>query len=137
MIVTLREDIPQLGKKNERVKVSDAYARNVLVPQDKAFVGEQTLFRITAAPPVINHDNLATLLREPFLFELAANEKGTLYKKITSKEVVKKIASRLSLSEHVISMSKDFTPIDQLGEHTVRFQIDGVSYTSTIIAQAT
>lgn len=41
MHVILLEDIPSLGKVGDRVKVSDGYGRNYLVPQKKAILGTE------------------------------------------------------------------------------------------------
>jgi len=41
MHVILLEDIPSLGKVGERVKVSDGYGRNYLIPQKKAMLATE------------------------------------------------------------------------------------------------
>jgi large subunit ribosomal protein L9 len=41
MHVILLEDIPSLGKVGDRVKVSDGYGRNYLIPQKKAILGTE------------------------------------------------------------------------------------------------
>ncbi len=48
MFVTLKENIPALGKAGDIVKVSDSYARNFLIPSKKAFLGKQEAFRVRA-----------------------------------------------------------------------------------------
>jgi len=45
MHVILLEDIPSLGKVGDRVKVSDGYGRNYLVPQKKAILATEKGFK--------------------------------------------------------------------------------------------
>lgn len=137
MIVTLREDIPKLGKKNERVKVSDAYARNVLIPRKMAFVGEQTLFHIepTQNKANISHKKLLDLLTAPFLFSGKANENGGLYKKITAKDIATQVSKRSGLPSSIVHIGKDFESISRVGDSERLVSIDNYTYKISLTVQ--
>jgi ribosomal protein L9 len=72
MKVILKEDIKGVGKKNEIINASDGYARNFLLPKNKAVEA--------------NAENMS---------KLQAQKDANLYKKSVEKEEAKKIANNM------------------------------------------
>ena len=73
MKVILKEDIKGVGKKNEIINASDGYARNFLLPKNKAVEA--------------NAENMS---------KLQAQKDATQYKKDVEKEEAKKVADKMS-----------------------------------------
>lgn len=73
MKVILKEDIKGVGKKNEIINASDGYARNFLLPKNKAVEA--------------NAENMS---------KLQAQKNATQYKKDVEKEEAKKVADKMS-----------------------------------------
>ena len=73
MKVILKEDIKGVGKKNEIINSSDGYARNFLLPKNKAVEA--------------NAENMS---------KLQAQKNATQYKKDVEKEEAKKVADKMS-----------------------------------------
>ncbi|PIS41159.1 MAG: hypothetical protein COT25_04605 [Candidatus Kerfeldbacteria bacterium CG08_land_8_20_14_0_20_42_7] len=137
MYVTLLTDVKGLGKKTERVRVSDAYARNVLIPQKRAFVGEQTPFTASAqlsAKNLPSPEDIVQLLTKPLQILKRANENGGLYEKFTEKECIKDIAHLLKVFESQIHL-KGFSSIKNIGEHTIPFTVSSKEYSLQVIIQ--
>lgn len=130
MFVTLREDVPTLGKKNERVQVSDAYARNVLVPKKLAFVGIQSELRIVNSVKTLEVDTaqIKKLLLQPIVFVGKVNDDGGLYKKINEKDIITRLVHITGLNQTVFSFDKSFEVITNAGEYSRPVRIKGKTY---------
>ncbi len=48
MEVILKEDVPNLGYKDDIVNVKDGYARNYLIPQEKAYIATESAKKMLA-----------------------------------------------------------------------------------------
>lgn len=130
MFVTLLRDIKNVGKKSERIRVSDAYARNVLIPKGLAIVAEQSAYRI-ATTPEIDEKQIEGQLLKPFEFKVKVNEKDRLYKKILPKDIEQAVAERLHIDQSHISADMDAS-ISALGEFSAKIHMFQKSFTSTI-----
>lgn len=98
MRVILREDVPNLGKRGEVVKVADGYARNFLVPRGLAYrhtdgVGKQVAHesRTRAARDTKGRaaaELLAGRLKtEVFRFVRKVGETGSLFGSVTAADI--------------------------------------------------
>ena len=135
MILTLTKDVARLGKIGDRVRVSDAYARNVLIPQKIGFVKEQTLFRVSAKQKEsINHEEAKMKFSEPFSLKRKANEKGGLYEKISRADLERLADERLHIkSGSVVCELAD--PLSAVGTHDVQCALDGRTYNLHVVIE--
>jgi len=137
MFVTLLRDFPRLGKKTERVQVSDAYARNVLIPQNIATIGEQSAYRLPKPQQYspIDHEKTLELLKEPFLLKRALNEKGGLYEKVTGRDIAHLVSQRIGAPEHAIKVDLP-EPIASAGTTSIVSHIASKHYSITVTVQS-
>jgi large subunit ribosomal protein L9 len=121
-----------LGEKYEKVRVKPIFARNVLLPHNKA---------VLATPMNINNyrqkmesaqkeiEKKATDLKDLFtkieeanglLFVVKVNDEGGLYAKIDENDIVKKIAEdyKIDVPSHLFKMKKKIT---ETGTYKVAF----------------
>ena len=133
MKVIFLRDVPKIGKKHEVKEVADGYARNVLIP--KGFVAQATPQALTKAQKeqeAIKHvkeGELAALRTELKKVDGAtvtiiekANEKGVLFHKIGSKEIIKILKEKTgaSLSEKMLKGD----PLKATGEHKILIETE-------------
>ncbi len=130
--VILLEADKHLGEKYEKVRVKPIFARNVLLPKNKA---------VLATPMNINNyrqkmesaqkeiEKKANDLKDLFakieeanglLFVVKVNEEGWLYAKIDENDIVKKIAEdyKIDVPSHLFKMKKKIT---ETGTYKVAF----------------
>lgn len=133
MFITLLKDIPSLGKKTERILVSDAYARNVLIPQRIGIVGEQTPFKIQKAKPLssVDLEGVAEKLKEPISISRKMNEKGGLYEKVDKNDIMELLKKRLHVDESQIKVSLT-SPLHEAGEHTIAVAVSSKKFDITL-----
>lgn len=136
MFVTLLKDVKGLGKKTERVRVSDAYARNVIIPQAIGVIGEQSAFSLEKKTPShkLNLEDVRKKLSLGLHLSKEANDKGGLYEKLTEKQCLKEVSRLLGIGENRIKLQK-YEPIHQIGAHLVHFQIEGNSFDLLVTIQ--
>lgn len=132
MEVILREDMPKLGQAGDIVKVKDGFARNFLLPQNKAMVS--------------NHKNLAALEKqrqalaakaaklrqdaESIAERLSAlviniakevGENGRLFGSVTNQDIAEALqAESIEIDRHKIILE---APIKEIGDHSVDIKL--------------
>lgn len=133
MFVTLKENIPGLGKAGDIVKVSDSYARNFLIPSKKAFIGKQEAFRVqqvqTHQP--LSRETVLDRLGKGIAMSMPANESGGLYKKISPKELQRIIGERIGTAEKLVKLNHQ-DALHAIGSYQVPFVVQGESFTASI-----
>ncbi len=108
MIVILKQDVPGTGKAGEVVKVSDGFARNMLIPRGMALEAtegnvrnlekQQELQRKKAADSKAHAQAQAEDLKtKKVVIKAKAGEGGRLFGAITSKDVSEAIKSQLGM----------------------------------------
>jgi len=130
--VILLETDKHLGEKYEKVRVKPIFARNVLLPKDKA---------VLATPMNINNykqkmesaqkdiEKKATSMKDLFakihandglLFTVKVNKEWSLYAKIDENDIAKKVADeyKMNIDSHLFKMKKK---VSELGEYKVTF----------------
>ena len=133
MIVILLKDVKGLGKTGEVVKVSDGYARNMLIPKGAATEATEGNVRNLEKQKAIQTENkkkelaeanaLADRIKElTVVIKTKSGEGGKLFGSITSKD----IADALS-SQHKIDIDKRKfileNPIKHIGTFSVEIKI--------------
>jgi len=136
MFVTLLKDVKGLGKKTERVRVSDAYARNVIIPQSMGVVGEQSSFTLEkkTQTQALHIEQVQRKLALGLCLSKEANDKGGLYEKLTEKQCLKEVSRLLEIGENRIKLQK-YEPIHQIGTQSIHFLIEGNALDLTVTIQ--
>jgi large subunit ribosomal protein L9 len=139
MEIILIEDVPSLGKRGDRVKVSDGYARNYLLPRNKAVImtalGLKTLER---AQHQFQHSQdklqqeaqaLAQKIEEISCTVVKpAGEEGKLFGAVTSADIAEALTEQgVSVDRKKIVLEE---PIKNLGVYTVSLKLH-----PTVVAQ--
>jgi large subunit ribosomal protein L9 len=137
--VILNEDLPNLGRTGDVVKVRAGYARNYLLPRKLAVEADQKNIRAfehqkrTAAKrgEIKRNDALALTLHA------RAGEEGKLFGSITNIDIERAVREKgLDIERRKIHLPE---PIKQLGDFTVPVKLDSeveASLKITVAAQA-
>ena len=129
MIVILNRDVKGTGKAGDIVKVSDGYARNMLIPKgyakeategnvrnlekQKALAAEKKAEEKAAAQALAEKINAASVT-----IKTKAGEGGRIFGSITSKDIADALADQKKLAVDKKKIQLD-NPIKQTGEMTV------------------
>ena len=139
MEIILMEDVPSVGKMGDKVRVSDGYARNYLLPRKKAVIataaGLQVLER---AKQLVQHRGerseqeareLAQRLAEiSCTIAKPAGEGGKLFGAVTSADIEKALqAQGVQVDRKKIVLEE---PIKNIGAYTVSLKLH-----PTVVAQ--
>ena len=128
MEVILKEDIVNLGKIGEVVRVRDGYARNFLLPQKKALrATDDNRKRFESQRSHLEARNLerrqeaeavaVKLNGQSFVVVRQAGETGQLYGSVTARDVAELIdAGGFSISRSQVALN---SPIKTIGLHAV------------------
>ncbi len=132
MQVILREDMDQLGKIGEIIKVKDGYARNYLVPMKKAIEATPKNLRAMdhakkmVADRIRQLKKLATADADRIksisvTIRAKAGEEGKLFGSVTSMDIAEAVkAQGVEIDKRKIILEE---PIKRLGEHTVTVKL--------------
>lgn len=139
MEIILMEDVPSVGKVGDRVRVSDGYARNYLLPRKKAVMATAT------SQKALEHERHLLLHKEDRLAQEAqelvqkleeiscsvakpAGEGGKLFGAVTSADIAKALREQgVSVDRRKIVLEE---PIKNLGAYTVSLKLH-----PTVVAQ--
>lgn len=133
MIVILNRDVKGTGKAGDIVKVSDGYARNMLIPKgyakeategnvrnlekQKAIAAEKKAEEKAAAQALAEKINVASVT-----IKTKAGEGGRIFGSITSKDIADALADQKKLTVDKKKIQLD-NPIKQTGEMTVDIKL--------------
>ena len=131
MQVILLESLNKLGKAGEVIAVKDGYAKNYLIPQNKAIVANKTnLADLKNRISKINSNNdkriaeassiKESLDNEIYTIETEANEEGILYGSINPQQIIQLLSDKL---KDINSDSIVMPQIKNLGEHSVTIRL--------------
>ena len=128
MEVILLERVPNLGQMGEKVRVKDGYARNFLLPRQKALrASKDNLARFETQRAQLEERNLEqrkeagsvgeTLDGKNFVLVRQAGETGVLYGSVTTRDVSEAItAEGITVNRQQVVIN---TPIKTIGLHSV------------------
>jgi large subunit ribosomal protein L9 len=128
MQVILREDVDNLGKIGDLVKVKDGYARNFLVPSKKAIEATPKNMKAMDHAKKMVSDRLRTLKKSAaadadrikslsITIKAKVGEEGKLFGSVTSMDIAAAMqAQGVAIDRRKISLEE---PIKRLGEFTV------------------
>ena len=133
MIVILKKDIKGTGKAGDVVKVSDGYARNMLLPRGLATEATEGNLRQLekqkeiaaqkkAEEKAAAEELAAKLNKAAVTIKIRAGEGGRTFGSITSKDVADAIASQLGIEVDKKKIKLD-APIKQVGEVEVELRL--------------
>jgi len=132
MKVILREDIENLGKAGEVVKVADGYGRNYLIPRRLALVADVRNMKALEHDRMViekrakkarkaAEDVAASISGMSLSISARAGEEGKLFGAVTSRDIAEALdAKGIKVDRKVILLEE---PIKQLGEYTVKIRI--------------
>ena len=132
MQVILREDIDNLGKIGDLVKVADGYARNYLVPKKKAIEATpKNLGAMEHAKKMVS-DRLRKLKKESaadadrikalaVTIKAKVGEEGKLFGSVTSMDIAEAVkAQGVLIDKRKIVLEE---PIKRLGDYTITIKL--------------
>ena len=131
MQIILLESLNKLGKAGEVVSVKDGYAKNFLIPQNKAIVANKTnLADLKNKISKINSDNdkriaEASVMKEnlngkTYEIQIEANDEGILYGSVNQQQIVQLISDQ---ADGVGVDSIVMPQIKNLGEHSITVRL--------------
>ena len=131
MQVILLECLNKLGKAGEIVAVKDGYAKNYLIPQNKAIVANKAnLADLKNKISKINSDNdkriaKASTMKEIldgkiYEIQIDANDEGILYGSVNQQQIIRLISDKIKdISADSIVMPQ----IKNLGEYSITVRL--------------
>ena len=131
MQVILLESLNKLGKAGEVVAVKDGYAKNYLIPQNKAIVANKTnLVDLKNKISKINTDNdiriaEAKSIKEnldgkTYEVQIEANDEGVLYGSINQQQIIRLISNE---TNNINTDSIVVPQIKNIGEYSVTIRL--------------
>ena len=131
MQVILLESLNKLGKAGEVVAVKDGYAKNYLIPQNKAIVANKTnLADLKNRISKINSDNdiriaEAKSIKEnldgkTYEVQIEANDEGVLYGSINQQQIIQLISNE---TNNINADSIVVPQIKNIGEYSVTIRL--------------
>ena len=131
MQVILLESLNKLGKAGEVVVVKDGYAKNFLIPQNKAIVANKSnLADLKNKISKINSDNdirIAEAKRikenldgKTYEVQIEANEEGVLYGSISQQQIIQLISNEVN---NINADSIVIPQIKNIGEYSVTIRL--------------
>ncbi len=147
MQVILREDIENLGKIGDLVKVADGYARNYLMPSKKAIEATpKNLNAMNHAKKMVS-DRLRKLKKEAaadadrikalaITIKAKAGEEGKLFGSVTSMDIAEAMkAQGVTIDKRKIVLDE---PIKRLGDFTIAVKLPAdvtAEFKLTVVAE--
>ena len=141
MQIILLESLNKLGKAGEVVAVKDGYAKNYLIPQNKAIVANKTnLADLKNRISKINSDNdiriaEAKSIKEnldgkTYEVQIEANDEGVLYGSINQQQIIQLISNE---TNKINADSIVVPQIKNIGEYSVTIRLyEEISATITL-----
>ena len=141
MQVILLESLNKLGKAGEVVAVKDGYAKNYLIPQNKAIVANKTnLADLKNRISKINSDNdiriaeaksiMENLDGKTYEVQIEANDEGVLYGSINQQQIIQLISNE---TNNINADSIVVPQIKNIGEYSVTIRLyEEISATITL-----
>ena len=132
MKVILREDMDNLGRAGEVVKVADGYGRNYLIPRNLAIVADtRNLKALEHERKVIEarakkarksaEEQAGRIAAASVVIPAKAGEEGKLFGSVTSRDVAEALAKAGIEVDRRLVLLDD--PIKQVGEYKVRVKV--------------
>jgi large subunit ribosomal protein L9 len=132
MKIILREDIENLGKAGEVVKVADGYGRNYLIPRNLALLAnvrnmktldhDRRAIETRAKKARKNAEDVAASLSGLSLsISAKAGEEGKLFGAVTSRDIAEALEAKgFKIERKAVQLEE---PIKQLGDYKVKVRV--------------
>lgn len=149
MEVILREDVANLGKMGEVVRVRDGYARNYLLPRKlvliankknlKSFEHQKRVVADQRGRVVKQAETLAEKLAAlSLVFPVKAGEEGKLFGSVTNIDIVDTLLGQGHEVERAMVRMPD-GPLKQVGDHPIQIALHGdvvVTITVSVLGES-
>lgn len=134
MKVILKEDVPNLGKAGQIIKVKDGYARNFLLPKGLALLADEKNMKLLeyqkkkieeeAKKKRQDAESVAQRLSETqLLIKAKAGEDQKLFGSVTSKDIAEALEKEgFSIDKKQVNIVE---PIKRVGEYEVDVKLHG------------
>ena len=133
MIVILKKDVQGTGRAGEVVKVSDGFARNMLIPKGLAVEATKGNIHNLEKQKELQKKQLADqkaaaekmaeeLAQKKIVIKTKAGENGSLFGSITSMDIAEAITDQLGLKIDKKKIDLE-GPLKQLGVYTVTIKL--------------
>jgi large subunit ribosomal protein L9 len=130
--VVLKENIPGQGNKGDILNVSDGFARNYLLPQNKAIIATADAVKQTEQEQKLKSDREKNILEkneslkdrlEKTNVEIKKKTKdGKLFGSVNAKDVIDALEAKgVKISPKSITIEK---PIKSIGKHIIGVELD-------------
>ena len=141
MQIILLESLNKLGKAGEVVAVKDGYAKNYLIPQNKAIVANKTnLADLKNRISKINSNNdkkiadaksmKENLVGKTYEIQIEANDEGVLYGSINQQQIIQLISGEVN---NINADSVVVPQIKNTGEYQITLRLyEEISATITL-----
>ena len=141
MQVILLESLNKLGKAGEVIAVKDGFAKNYLIPQNKAIVANKTnLADLKNRISKINSDNDIRIAEakstkeyldgKTYEVQIEANDEGVLYGSINQQQIIQLISNE---TNNINADSIVVPQIKNIGEYSVTIRLyEEISATITL-----
>lgn len=128
----LLEDVQNVGRKGDLVKVKPGYARNFLIPQQKALVADRSVVKIQARlkeerakQSIVDKkeaQEMADKLQHLVVtHEVKVDSDGHMYGSVTAKNIVEFLeAEGIQIERRMVSIEQS---IKQVGIHTINLKL--------------
>jgi large subunit ribosomal protein L9 len=150
MEVILKEDIANLGKIGELVRVRDGYARNYLLPRGLVFVGNQKNLKTFEHHKKVVADQKQKIMRHAqtvgdqlngvaITIPMRAGEEGKLFGSVTNIHIEKALKAKgltvdrrkIHLDEPIRTLGEFDVPVRLTAELTVPLKVSVIAEEST------
>ena len=132
MKVILREDVESLGRMGDLVKVSDGYARNFLIPKNKAAEATDKSVKALEHVKRLIADKARKIKKEfedlakkinatPITIPVQIGEEGKLFGSVTNKDIAEALSREgIQVDKRRIQLED---PLKEQGEFTISIQV--------------
>ena len=122
MIVILTKDVKGTGKAGEVVKVSDGYARNMLLPKGLAKEATEGNIRNLEKQKAASEEQAKVLESKTLVIKSKGGETGKLFGSITSKDIADALLKQENIKVDKKKIEMD-GPIKQAGDTEVTIKL--------------
>ena len=147
MDIILLQDVKKIGKKGERVKVSDGYARNYLIPKglgaepnaavlNDVKLRDANLKKVAAEELAAAQELAGKIAASPVTLSVKSGTSGKVFGSVTSKEIAKAFADaygveldkkKIVLPEAIKDLGDYELPVKLHKDVTAKLQVKGVA----------
>jgi len=132
MRVILKEDVANVGYKDEVVTVKDGYGRNFLIPKEKAVIASESALKVLAEKMKQREHKLEKIKEDAqtlaaklegisLIIGAKTSSSGTIFGSVTNIQIADELAKRGFEVDRKLILIKE--PIKEIGNYTVLLKL--------------